>query len=96
MPKQNCRCTYEPGDTRCDVHPICDYCGKEIERSDRDGHLRAVHGAGTGRYCSIRCRDEGEVTPCPNYLSPGDNPYASGDVAYTGCSLCGRSRSEHR
>ncbi len=29
------------------------------------------------------------------YLSAGNNPYADGDRAYTGCSLCGRSRSEH-
>lgn len=30
------------------------------------------------------------------YLSAGDNPYASGDRPYTGCSLCGAPRSEHR
>lgn len=29
------------------------------------------------------------------YLSAGDNPHASGDRAYRGCSLCGRSRAEH-
>lgn len=35
------------------------------------------------------------AAPCPNYLSAGDNPHASGDRAYRGCSLCGRPRSEH-
>lgn len=40
-------------------------------------------------------------TPPPSpldhdYLSAGDNPHASGDRAYRGCSLCGRPRSEHR
>jgi dCTP deaminase len=29
------------------------------------------------------------------YLSAGDNPYASGDRAYRGCSLCGQPRSAH-
>lgn len=29
------------------------------------------------------------------YLSAGDNPYASGDHAYRGCSLCGQQRSAH-
>lgn len=29
------------------------------------------------------------------YLSAGDNPNASGDVAYRGCSLCGQPRSAH-
>lgn len=29
------------------------------------------------------------------YLSPGDTPYASGDVAYRGCFHCGRARSAH-
>lgn len=29
------------------------------------------------------------------YLSAGDNPYASGDVAHRGCSICGRPRGEH-
>ncbi len=30
------------------------------------------------------------------YLSAGDNPYADGDVAYRGCTICGLSRTEHR
>lgn len=36
-----------------------------------------------------------------SYLSAGDNPRASGDIAYRGCSrvingsICGRSRKEH-
>lgn len=39
---------------------------------------------------------EEPTPPDHDYLSAGDNPYASGDRAYTGCSLCGRPRSEHR
>lgn len=36
-----------------------------------------------------------QTIDCPNYLSAGDNPHASGDRAYTGCSLCGMPRSAH-
>jgi hypothetical protein len=32
---------------------------------------------------------------CSAYVSAGDNPHASGDVAYTGCSVCGLSRDAH-
>lgn len=43
-----------------------------------------------------RAKARGQLPLDHAYLSAGDNPNASGDRAYTGCSLCGRPRSEHK
>jgi hypothetical protein len=53
-----CQCTYEAGDSRCDVHPGCDYCGAEI--AIVGGVIFETKGADRGRYCSTACRDRGE------------------------------------
>lgn len=50
---------------------------------------------------AARARVEKQLIKDHSYLSAGDNPRASGDRAYRGCSreingsICGRSRKEH-
>ena len=44
-PRGVCRCTYEQGDSYCDVHPRCDYCGTDLE------NLTAYTTGGMTRYC---------------------------------------------
>jgi hypothetical protein len=51
-----CTCHGEIGDSRCNVHPSCDYCGEEI--------VKVVGRCGSdGRYCSAAHMRRGEGVP---------------------------------
>lgn len=58
-----------------------------------------IHDASV-REAQAKLDEQQQITD-HDYLSAGDNPRASGDTAYRGCSrtingsICGRSRKEH-
>jgi hypothetical protein len=56
-----CTCHQEIGDSRCNVHPTCDYCGAPLTRA-RMGIL-GFRGRVTGRYCTAEHRHEAEGEP---------------------------------
>ena len=46
-PRGRCQCTYEAGDSYCDVHPTCDYCGKDLALAT------AYTNGESSRYCQV-------------------------------------------